>query len=188
MDSSSWLLLIYKVPPEPGKKRIALWRKIKAMGAVYLQNGVCLLPKTEDHQRQFKILQNEITNMEGESLLLETFGFDKRQEELVIRRFNEDRGAEYQEFLGQCADYVTELRKETEAKHFRYAELEENHEEIKKLRSWLEKIKKLDFYGAPLAAQADEQLQLCERLLEEFSQKVFAAEEQDMLLDVKKST
>src|SRR4029079_1171563 len=33
----AWLLLTYKVPAEPAKRRIALWRKLKALGAVYLQ-------------------------------------------------------------------------------------------------------------------------------------------------------
>lgn len=42
MASPSWLLT-YKVPPEPAAKRIALWRRLKGMGAVYLQKGVCLL-------------------------------------------------------------------------------------------------------------------------------------------------
>jgi hypothetical protein len=52
MDVKLWLLLAYKVPP---KKRIALWRKVKSLGAVYVQAGVCLLPKTADHVRRLKI-------------------------------------------------------------------------------------------------------------------------------------
>lgn len=50
--TSSWLLLNYKVPADPPKGRAALWRKIKGMGAVHLQSGVCLLPKTDDHLRR----------------------------------------------------------------------------------------------------------------------------------------
>ena len=42
-----------KCPPEPASKRIALWRRLKGMGAIYLQNGVCLLPKTDDRKREF---------------------------------------------------------------------------------------------------------------------------------------
>jgi len=45
MASNAWLLLTYK-STEPAAKRIAVWRKLKGMGAVYLQSGVCLLPKT----------------------------------------------------------------------------------------------------------------------------------------------
>ena len=76
MNPQNWLLLTYKVPPEPAKKRIALWRKLKGMGAVYLQNGVCLLPKTDDHARRLKILENEINEMSGKSVLLETVALD----------------------------------------------------------------------------------------------------------------
>jgi hypothetical protein len=72
MDVNTWILLTYKVPPEPAKKRIALWRKIKSMGAVYLQAGVCLLPKTDDHVRRLKMIENEIAGMEGDAILMET--------------------------------------------------------------------------------------------------------------------
>ncbi len=76
----AWLLLTYKVPAEPAKRRIALWRKLKALGAVYLQSGVCLVPKVESHARRLKLLQNEITATEGDAVLLETVGLDRVQE------------------------------------------------------------------------------------------------------------
>src|SRR3954468_7392740 len=63
MVTRPWLLLTYKVPPEPAAKRVALWRRLKGMGAVYLQNGVCQLPKTDDHVRRLKMLENDITEM-----------------------------------------------------------------------------------------------------------------------------
>lgn len=180
METIDWLLLIYKVPSEPSKKRLALWRKLKGLGVVYLQNGVCLLPKSEDHQRQFKIVQNEIGEMDGESFLLDSTGFDARQQELIVQRFSEDRNAEYREFLGRCADYLAEIERETVARNFTYAELQENDEDLKKLKSWLEKIGRLDFYGADLAPEAARQLLLCEEQLEEFSQAVFAAEHEQL--------
>ncbi len=158
MNAQNWLLLTYKVPPEPAKKRIALWRKLKGMGAVYLQNGVCLLPKTDDHTRRLKIIENEINEMAGDSVLLETVALDRAQEDKVIARFKADRDEEYKELLGKCADFEAEIAHETEVQHFTYAELEENDVDLKKLLSWLEKIAKLDFYGATLAAEAAERL------------------------------
>ncbi len=70
MASLEWLLLTYKVPAEPARKRVSIWRKLKGMGAIYLQGGVCLLPKTDDHLRRLKMLENEIAEAEGEALLL----------------------------------------------------------------------------------------------------------------------
>src|SRR5262245_15443097 len=172
-----WLLLTYKVPPEPAKKRIALWRKIKSLGAVYLQNGVCLLPKTDEHQRRLKMIANEISEMHGEAVLLETVGLDRVQEGILIARFNADRDEAYREFLERCTGFEAEITRESAAHKLTYAELEENDEDLKKLRSWLEKIRKLDFHGASLAREACKRLAQCEALLDSYAQQVF--EEQD---------
>lgn len=182
MTSITWLLLTYKVPPEPAKKRIALWRKLKGMGAVYLQNGVCLLPKTDDHTRRLKIIENEIGEMSGDSVLLETVALDGAQAEKVVARFKADRDEEYAEFLDKCKDFEAEIAKETAANKFTYAELEENDVDLRKLQSWLEKIRKLDFYGANLATNARERLQACESLLDVYAKRVFEAHDENRLL------
>lgn len=179
MKSQNWLLLTYKVPAEPAKKRVALWRKLKGMGAVYLQNGVCLLPKTDDHARRLKMIENDIAEMAGESVILETVALDQAQENKVVCRFKADRDEEYIEFLDKCKDFEAEIAKETAASHFTYAELEENDVDLKKLQSWLEKIRKLDFYGATLAAEAQQALQACESLLDAYAQAVFEAHDEN---------
>ncbi len=179
METRNWLLLIYKVPVEPAKKRIALWRRLKGMGAVYLQSGVCLLPKTDDHTRRLKIIENEIREMSGESVLLETAALDRAQEDKVLARFKADRDEEYVEFLDKCKDFEAEIAKETAAQHFTYAELEENDVDLQKLASWLEKIRKLDFYGAALAEEAEQRLKSCEALLDSYAKQVFEAHDEN---------
>lgn len=174
-----WLLLTYKVPAEPAAKRVALWRKLKAMGAVYLQNGVCLLPKTDDHLRRLKVIENEIGEIGGDAVLLETVGPDRAQEQKVVERFTADRDEAYREFLGKCSDFEAEIARETEANHFTYAELEENDEDLEKLKGWLAKIRKLDFYKAPLSAEADKRLEHCVALLEAYAKRVFDAHEEN---------
>src|SRR3984885_8665063 len=179
MATASWLLLTYKVPPEPASKRIALWRRLKGMGAVYLQNGVCLLPKTDDHVRRLKMLENDIGEMAGEAVILETAALDRAQEEKVLSRFKADRDDAYGEFIDKCDDFEREIAKETAAEHFTYAELEENDVDLKKLKLWFEKIRKLDFYGAELVAEAAERLHGCERLLDAYAQRVFEAHDEN---------
>jgi len=173
MDTFVWLLLTYKVPPEPASKRVALWRRLKGMGAVYLQNGVCLLPKTDDHARRLKMLENDIVQMGGDAVILESRALDRMQQEKVVTRFKTDRDDVYREFIDKCDDFETEIAKETAAQHFTYNELEENDVELKKLQGWLEKIKKLDFYGGEFAAEATDGLKTCEKLLDAYAQRVF---------------
>ncbi|MFN3634483.1 MAG: Chromate resistance protein ChrB [Rhizobium rhizophilum] len=179
MATETWFLLTYKVPAEPNRRRVALWRKLKGLGAVYLQNGVCLLPKTDDHRRALKVIENEIAEMEGDAVLLETVALDKSQGDKVVARFRADRDEEYKELLGRCDDFETEIAKETAANHFTYAEIEENDEDLKKLKSWFEKIRKLDFYGATLAAQAEARLGKCELLLDGYANQVFALQDEN---------
>ncbi len=179
MQEISWLLLTYKVPPEPPRGRVALWRKLKGMGAVYLQSGVCLLPKTDDHVRRLKMIENDIAELEGEAVILETSPLNRTQEHKVVARFKKDRDEDYTEFLDKCDDFEREVAKEVKAKHFTYAELEENDVDLKKLQGWLEKIKKLDFYGAPLREKAEARMKDCEAVLEAYAQRVFDAHEEN---------
>ncbi|ARU04260.1 chromate resistance protein ChrB [Comamonas serinivorans] len=180
MDSPiRWLLMTYKVPADPTTKRIALWRKLKGMGAVYLQNGVCLLPRTDDHTRRLKMLEHDVTAMGGHCVILATAGLDQAQETKVIERFKADRDEQYQEFLGRCQDFEAEIAQEIAKQKFTYAELEEEDTDLKKLQIWLARIRKLDFYGAALAEQAEQRLRHCEALLDSYARQVFEANDGD---------
>jgi vacuolar-type H+-ATPase subunit I/STV1 len=178
MVDQSWLMLTYKVPADPATKRVALWRKIRGLGAIYLQNGVCLLPKSDDHARRLKMLENDIAEMGGESVLLETTALDPGQNEKVIARFRAERDEHYQEFMGRCDEFEKEIAKEIRIQKFTYAELEEEDTDLRKLQDWLEKIKKLDFYGAQLADQATERLRGCESALDAYAKQVFEANDE----------
>lgn len=174
---TGWLLLTYKVPAEPTKTRVAIWRRIRSLGAVYMQNSICVLPVSVEHERELRMVQRDIERAGGEALLFETHALDARQEELVVSRFKHDRDQDYAEFLDKCEDYKREVEKEVKADHYTFAELKENDEDLKKLKNWLERIKALDFYGAPARATAEKRLTECEALLDSYAQEVFEREQ-----------
>ena len=174
---SSWLLLIYKVPAEPTKVRVGIWRRIRGLGAVYIQNGISVLPASNEHQRQLRMVQSDIEQAGGEAVIFETLALDTRQEELVVSRFKHDRDQDYEEFLDKCADYKREVQKEVDANHYTFAELRENDEDLKKLKNWLDRIKALDFYGAPAKGAADQQLGECEAMLDAYANEVYEREQ-----------
>ncbi|MFN3547074.1 MAG: Chromate resistance protein ChrB [Mesorhizobium sp.] len=177
--TTSWLLLTYKVPPEPAARRIAIWRRLKGMGAIYLQSGVCLLPRTDEHLRRLKMLENDIAEASGDSVLLETVALDQAQEEKVLARFKADRDEAYVEFIDKCDDFQREVAKEIAASHYTYAELEENDVDLKKLQGWLAKIEKLDFYGGEKAEEARVRLKGCEAVLDDYARRVFDAHDEN---------
>ncbi len=173
MSGLSWLMFTYKVPAEPARMRVGLWRRLKSMGAVYLQSGVCLLPDIHDHARKLKLLERQVAEMGGEAVILKTAALDRAQQEKVLTRFQAEREEQYREFISRCEDFETEIDRETKARHFSYAEIEENEADLKKLKRWLAGIRKLDFYGTRLSAEAEKRLLRCEALLDAYAQRVF---------------
>lgn len=176
-EAGKWLLLVYKIPPEPSRYRVAVWRRLKESGAVYLQNSVCLLPDTPPHREFFQGLARQIGAARGESLLLLAEVTEAAGQERVIERFNAERDAEYAEFLEQGEAFLAEIRKESASRNFTFGELEENEEGLRRLENWLNKIRNRDFFGTARAAQAQTLLEECREALEGFAARVFAAQQ-----------
>src|SRR3546814_20028309 len=85
----------------------------------------------------------------------------------------------YEEFIDKCDDFEREVAKEVDASHFTYAELEENDVDLKKLQGWLTKIRKLDFYGAARAAEAEERIKGCEAVVDAYAKQGFEAQDEN---------
>ena len=64
---NKWLLMTYKIPRQPTAGRVYVWRKMKQLGAVAVQDAVWVLPATARTQEQFQWLATEITELGGEA-------------------------------------------------------------------------------------------------------------------------
>src|SRR5688572_5701972 len=61
----NWLLFTYKVPNEPSARRVYVWRKLKALGALLLYDAVWVLPLTSRTREKLQWLATEVQEMEG---------------------------------------------------------------------------------------------------------------------------
>jgi DNA-binding transcriptional regulator PaaX len=170
-----WLLLIYRVPSEPTRLRATVWRRLKGLGAVYLQNSAAALPATPAGERALRKLRHEILEMSGSAVLLSCSVLSDEQD--VLAAFQAARDDEYEEIADKCHDFNVQLEKEYQANHFTYAELEENEEDLIKLRKWFSKVVDRDVFGAPGKAATEEALRGCERALEKYANRVYSEEE-----------
>jgi DNA-binding transcriptional regulator PaaX len=171
---SGWLLLIYRIPSEPTRLRAAVWRRLKGLGAIYLQNSAAALPASPAAERALRKLRHEILTMPGTAVLLSCSALAGEAE--VRAQFQAARDDEYAEIVDKCQDFMGELAKEYRGEHFTYAELEENEEDLAKLRNWFAKITDRDVFGAPGRAATEEAIATCERALEEYAARVYAEE------------
>jgi hypothetical protein len=167
-----WLLLIYRVPSEPTRLRSTVWRRIKSLGAIYLQNSVAALPASPTAERSFRKLRREITEMSGTAMLMSAAVLAGEAD--VRATFQKARNDEYGEIVDKCQDFLQGVQKEYDAKHFTYAELEENEVDLVKLKNWLAKIIERDVFGADGRLPTERAIDDCEQSLEAYAARVYA--------------
>jgi hypothetical protein len=169
-----WLLLIYRVPPEPTRLRSTVWRRIKSLGAIYLQNSVAALPVSAANERALRKLRREIADMSGTAMLMSCSVLAGEAE--VRAMFQAARNDEYEEIVDKCEDFLRQVQKEYDENHFTYAELEENEVDLVKLKNWFAKIIERDVFGASGRAACEQSLEKCEQSLEAYAARVYAEE------------
>jgi hypothetical protein len=169
----SWFVLVYKLPPEPTRYRASVWRKLRAAGAIYLQNGVSALPDDPRSERVMRGVAQEVREYEGTAYLMR--GPLVGDDEALVGALNAARDDEYSEILDRCRDFHAELEREREAGKFTFAELEENEEDLAKLEAWFGKVRARDRFGAPLVGHAERAIGACQQDLEDFARSVYKA-------------
>jgi hypothetical protein len=65
----TWLLLHYALPTNPSARRVYIWRKLKRLGAVLLNESIWVLPDTSRIAEQLQWLVVEIQEMKGNAYL-----------------------------------------------------------------------------------------------------------------------
>lgn len=167
-----WLFFSYTLPSRPSRKRVHTWRHLKKLGAVSAQS-VWVLPHSNERLRELQKLAKDIEGWKGEALLIEGKLLDRDQEERVKSAFAASRDEEYREIIGKCEDYAKEIQFEIDRQNFIFAEVEENEEELDKLKNWQKKVEKRDIVEAPLRRVAAEKIRACETLFQDFAQRVY---------------
>jgi hypothetical protein len=172
-----WLVLVYRVPSEPTRLRATVWRRIKSLGAIYLQSSAAALPASVTAERALRKLRSEILDMSGTAVLLSCDVLAGEAD--VLAAFQAARDDEYEEIVDKCADFLAGIDKEYKASHFSYAELEENEVDLVKLKTWLARVRERDVFGASGLQAALSSLAECEERLEAYAARVYAEEAAD---------
>jgi hypothetical protein len=171
-----WLLLVYRVPSEPSRLRSAVWRRLKSLGAIYLQNSAAALPAGPSAERALRKLRREILDMDGTAVLLSCAVLAGESE--VRAAFEAARNDEYEEVVDRCEDFLAQVKKEQVASHFTFAELEENEVDLEKLRNWFARIRQRDTFGAGGRPAAEKAREASQHSLDEYAARVYAADEE----------
>lgn len=97
----TWLLLAYKVPRDPTSSRVYVWRKLKRLGAIAIQDAVWVLPSTPQTREQFRWLAAEIDELAGEATLWESSLVLPGKGDALVGQFESQVERGYREILAK---------------------------------------------------------------------------------------
>lgn len=175
-ESRHWLLLIYRAPQDPPGRRTYVWRQLKQLGAVYLQQAAAILPDQPEVRAVAETLSDWIRDVGGEVSLLETSSPNPDWETNLVARFNDARDEEYAEVVENVERFEDEVARESRRGKFTFAELEDLESDWEKLQRWDGRVRARDFFEAPGRQTLIVALRRAQTDLETFTASVYAHE------------
>jgi hypothetical protein len=136
-----WVLLAYRLPREPSRPRIALWRSLRRLGAAQVGDGLAALPLTAETHEQIEWLASDIEEARGEASVWLGEAATRVQEERWIERFRLASTDEY-DTLADRAEKAAIDDGSTRRRNLR------------QLRAELRRVRARDFFGVPAGARA----------------------------------
>ncbi len=95
MAGPSWILLSYRLPREPSRLRLAVWRRLRRLGATLLNDAIWVLPADARTGEAFEWLAEEVAEQGGSAFVWEVTSLDGPQDREIIRRFRVEADARY---------------------------------------------------------------------------------------------
>jgi len=145
---TQWVLLAYRLPREPSTPRIALWRKLKRLGAVQVLDGLVALPLDSRNREQLEWLADAITDAAGEATIWVGELGSAAQERELAARMSEAIAHEYRVVIEEAEALAAQASGQ-------------ERRSLARLRRELRRIRARDYFPPPereLAQQAVEEL------------------------------
>jgi len=158
-EKARWLILIYNLPREPSRHRVAVWRKLKSLGAIYLQDGAAALPEDAVTREQLEWLQLRVREAGGRATLWEALPNTVAESRELVEAFRAAR----EEGYGEVIEGAERIRRKAALGADRASLLEE----IAKLEREFRAERRRDYFRSPLRTEAAQALRAARRMVVE---------------------
>jgi hypothetical protein len=149
-----WVLLAFRLPREPSTPRIAVWRRLKRLGAAPIGDGVVVLPLDRRNREQLEWIAEDVLEAGGDaSIWLGELATAEQERELVSRMCDT-----------VAADYLQLI---VEAKAVRSQPPSRRRRSLARLRRELRRIRERDYFPPPERDLAQQALDALGAIVEE---------------------
>jgi hypothetical protein len=141
----SWLVFSYSLPSQAhSSPRVALWRRLRRLGALSPTGGIHILPAQDDCVEAFQWLAQEVKQAKGEALVMRVERFEGLEDPQLMALFREARGVEYADIEAEAERLEKRLGARMKAE-----DRSRLREALDKLRKRYADIARVDFFEAP---------------------------------------
>jgi hypothetical protein len=102
---ASWILLSSRLPRDPSRLRLAVWRRLKRLGAILLHDSLWVLPADAKTREAFEWLAQEIEEQGGTAWVWEAASLSPQQDRQVVEQFRGEADSRYAE-IGATAQAI----------------------------------------------------------------------------------
>jgi hypothetical protein len=159
---NTWTLLVYKIPSQPTRLRLQIWRKLQRMGVLYLQDAVCIVPSRPDLDENMQYIAETIAEMGGTYYLFTASTFFPEGARRLADGFRDLADAAFHEIAERIEKAQTAL---SEAASL--TALEEVEEELKRERVAYLRARRLAYFGNDKEKKVEERLDTLRRTLDD---------------------
>jgi hypothetical protein len=140
-----WVVFSYSLPSKAqSSPRVALWRRLRRLGAISPAGGIYVLPAREECLEAFQWLAEEVRHAKGEALVMQVEQFDGLSDVDLMDRFRQTRAEDYAALDAQATELEVRLGAElTREERSRLREM------LERLRRQHAEIARIDFFDAP---------------------------------------
>ena len=137
--ATSWLLLLFSLPTNRNTERVAVWRRLKKMGAVQIKTSTYLLPDEAAQYEQFQWLAQQIRDYGGDSTLVRAQEIEGLTKQKVITLFDDARAKDYAELRRSLHGFIGRRKK---------MDAETAAPELERLTRQFREIREVDFFDS----------------------------------------
>ena len=173
--SPGWLLVIPRVPAEPSRHRVAVWRELRRVGAVPAASGAWTIPDLPAFTESLTVVRSLAEAGGGSVAVLAATSYGEDDVAVLRDAFTAARVDEWNEFVADCEKFDAEIDREVQKQKFTFGELEEEEQSLERLRRWYRDLLRRNVFELDIAAEAAARLERATAALAAYSERVFAA-------------
>lgn len=156
----SWLVFSYSLPTQArSSSRVALWRRLKRLGALAHKSGVYVLPDREECLESFQWLSQEVQQAKGNATFMRVEKFEGLSDKELVEIFHRLSREGYWPVQVSITRLEKSLGKKT------VLEPRKIREKLEKLRNDFAEVSRIDFFHSPHAKEVQHRLSKLEERL-----------------------